>query len=243
MADVAIILLVVLVYLVRQYVLYTFVLMMPILIVFWIPGLGPFSLVSRFMKKLAGFYVPFLFMTVPVAIVFRIGHILGTSVDTLNMGEIGMWISAIIIPFLALIFPLIMFWQAGSLFFIGSRVSHHMSAQRAKNRAIRTKSAVDRGRNGGRTLANRATTRIDTDYSVRDRASATASRARDAGESVKRTGSRLKDAFDEGSGSDGTGSTDAEEYSRNDNFDNLRDPRREKPEPGHDDDEDVYYIQ
>jgi hypothetical protein len=68
-----------LLYVVRQVVLYLFVLMMPLLIVFWIPGVGPFAHVSRFMQRLAGFYVPFLFMTVPVALLFRLGEILGAS--------------------------------------------------------------------------------------------------------------------------------------------------------------------
>ena len=83
-----------LIYLVRQLALYLFVLMMPLLIVFWIPGVGPFSLVAKFMRRLAGFYVPFLFMTIPVALLFRVGDLLGQSADFSATG-IGAWREAL----------------------------------------------------------------------------------------------------------------------------------------------------
>jgi len=54
-----------------------FVLLMPLLIVFWIPGVGPFTLISRFVQRLAGFYAPILFMTLPVALLLRLGELLG----------------------------------------------------------------------------------------------------------------------------------------------------------------------
>ena len=46
-ADLVFFVLIGLIYLVRQLVLYLFVLMMPLLIVLWIPSVGPFTLVSR----------------------------------------------------------------------------------------------------------------------------------------------------------------------------------------------------
>jgi len=48
---------------------------MPLLIVFWIPGVGPFTLISRFVQRLAGFYAPILFMTLPVALLLRLGEL------------------------------------------------------------------------------------------------------------------------------------------------------------------------
>ena len=137
-----------LIYLTRQLALYLFVFLMPLLIVFWIPGVGPFSLVSKFMKKLAGFYVPFLFMTVPVALLFRLGDILGTSFG-LSAGEFGAWLTALIIPLVAVASPFILFWQAGALFFMAERASHNVSAHLATSRANRVASAGSQAQRGG----------------------------------------------------------------------------------------------
>lgn len=68
--DLVLFVLLALIYFTRILVLYLFVLLMPLLIALWVPGVGPFSLASQFMKRMAGFYVPFLFMTVPVAFYF-----------------------------------------------------------------------------------------------------------------------------------------------------------------------------
>lgn len=121
------------IYLIRQFMLYMFVLLMPILIVFWIPGIGPFELVSRFMKQLAGLYVPFLFMTVPVAVLFRLGAILGESVSFSPEGA-GAWLTALVMPVMAVISPLVMVWQAGSLFPMLDRAGHGVSRKRAVDR-------------------------------------------------------------------------------------------------------------
>ncbi|WP_236544818.1 hypothetical protein [Salinirussus salinus] len=141
-----------LIYLARHLALYLFVLLMPLLIVFWIPGVGPFRLASAFMKKLAGFYVPFLFMTVPVALLFRLGDLLGTSVGP-SAGEFGAWLTALVIPLLAVLSPFILFWQAGALFFMADRASKYMSAQRAQRRVAGGRDRLQTGRRGGRNLA------------------------------------------------------------------------------------------
>jgi len=94
-----------------------FVLLMPLLIVFWIPGVGPFTLISRFVQRLAGFYAPILFMTLPVALLLRLGELLGESFS-LSLGGVGAWLLALLIPVAALFAPLVMFWQAGALFFL-----------------------------------------------------------------------------------------------------------------------------
>ncbi|QIO24259.1 hypothetical protein [Haloarcula sp. JP-L23] len=135
--DLILFVLIGLIYFTRQVMLYLFVLLMPILIVFWIPGVGPFSLVSRFMSRLAGFYAPFLFMTIPVALLFRLGQLLGSSFQ-FTVDGIALWFVALIIPFVAVIAPLLMFWQAGAIFVFGERASHHASAQRARQRFATT---------------------------------------------------------------------------------------------------------
>ncbi|WP_232700636.1 hypothetical protein [Halobacterium wangiae] len=121
------------IYFVRRVTLYLFVLMMPLLIALWVPGVGPFALVSRFMTRLAGFYIPFLFMTLPIALLFRLGGILGGSFS-LSMGGIGAWLTALVIPLVAVLSPFVLVWQASALFFVGGRMAQHTSRQTAGRR-------------------------------------------------------------------------------------------------------------
>ncbi|MFB6298973.1 MAG: hypothetical protein ABEH65_01795, partial [Halobacteriales archaeon] len=190
--DLILFILIAVLYFTRQVVLYLFVLLMPLLIVFWVPGVGPFALASRFMKKLAGFYVPFLFMTVPVALLFRLGDLLGTSFG-LSMGGIGAWLIALVIPLVAVVSPLILFWQAGALFFIADRAARHTSRQRVRSRIATARTSGQTAAHGGRNFARgvrgeRATTR-DGQFvfdSGRSRAHAAGSRL-NAGGSTLRT--------------------------------------------------------
>ncbi|MDG5778325.1 hypothetical protein VB773_19660 [Haloarculaceae archaeon H-GB2-1] len=135
--DLVLFLLIALLYLLRQMVLYLFVLLMPLLIVFWVPGVGPFGIVSQLVKRLGGFYVSFLLMTLPVAVIFRLGELLGTSVS-LSMGGVGQWLMALVTPFLAVLSPFVLFWQAGALFFMGDRAANRMATGRAHRRLERT---------------------------------------------------------------------------------------------------------
>jgi hypothetical protein len=191
-----------LIYLARHLALYLFVLMMPLLIVFWIPGVGPFRLASAFMKKLAGFYVPFLFMTVPVALLFRLGDLLGTSVGP-SAGEFGAWLTALVIPLLAVLSPFILFWQAGALFFIADRASRHMSAERAQRRVAggrqRAQTAQQVRHNFARGLRNQPAATTSGQY-VFDSGG---SRAHATGQRLRSGAARLQSAL--GPGSDGTG--------------------------------------
>ncbi|WP_336361618.1 hypothetical protein [Haladaptatus sp. ZSTT2] len=147
--DFVLFILIALIYFTRQIALYLFVLLMPLLIVFWIPGVGPFTLASRFMKRLAGFFVPFLFMTVPVALLFRLGGILGNSFE-LSMGGIGLWLTALVIPIIAVMSPLVLFWQAGALFVMAERTSHHVSTNQAQARVQRVQQRGSDARHGSR---------------------------------------------------------------------------------------------
>ncbi|ACV11859.1 conserved hypothetical protein [Halorhabdus utahensis DSM 12940] len=201
--DLALFVIIGLIYLIRQLVLYLFVLLMPILIVLWIPGVGPFTLVSRFMKKLAGFYVPFLFMSVPVALLFRVGGLLGQSAG-LSAGGIGTWLTALVVPFAAVLSPFVLFWQAGAIMFMADRAARHVSAQRARRRTTTGKEQVQRaghaGRNFARGVRDKPAVRSDgqTVFGSGD------STANAAGRRVNRTGSRLGDRFRRG-GDDGGG--------------------------------------
>lgn len=142
--DMAVFLVLALIYLVRQMVLYLYVLLVPLVIVFWVPGVGPFAPVARLMSRLAGFYVPFLFMAVPVAVLFRLGELLGSSV-TLSIGGFGQWLLAIVTPLIAIIVPFVLFWQAGALFFMVDRASQHSSRRRVRDRKERVENTGEQG--------------------------------------------------------------------------------------------------
>ena len=143
--DLAIFLVLALIYLVRQMALYLYVLLMPLVIVFWIPSVGPFAPVERLMSRLAGFYVPFLFMAVPVALLFRLGEVLGESV-TLSIGGFGQWLLAIVAPLIAVIVPFVLFWQAGALFFMADRAAQHSSRHHMRDRKETVENTGQRGR-------------------------------------------------------------------------------------------------
>ncbi len=150
--DIVLFLILALLYLIRHVVLYLFVLLMPLLIVFWVPGVGPFALASQFMKRLAGFYVPFLFMTIPVALLLRLGQLLGSSV-TFTIGGIGQWLLAILTPLVAIISPFILFWQAGALFFMADSAARHASRGRARARVQTVRTAGATTASGGQNFA------------------------------------------------------------------------------------------
>jgi len=190
-----------LIYLARQLALYLFVFLMPLLIVFWIPGVGPFSLVSKFMKKLAGFYVPFLFMTVPVALLFRLGDILGTSFG-LSAGEFGAWLTALIIPLVAVASPFILFWQAGALFFIADRAARHVSAQKGRGRLSRGRERLQSAKQGGKNFVRGVRDEPAVKGGGQYVLNSGDSRAHATGQRLNTTGSRLRDAITDG-GEDG----------------------------------------
>lgn len=240
--DLILFVLIALLYVVRYVVLYLFVLLMPLLIVFWVPGVGPFALASRFMRRLAGFYVPFLFMTVPVALLFRLGEIIGTSFG-ISLGGFGAWIIALIIPLIAVISPFVLFWQAGALFFMADRAARYTSRHRARQRIQTIQTHTQQARQGGRNFARglrgepavRANGQMVIDSGN--------SRTHAVGSRVRSTGSSLSGAFRSGRGGGGDGggsggrnrrdtaatsgsSQDHAEADRSENFANLEDRHR-----------------
>jgi hypothetical protein len=231
-----------LIYLVRHLVLYLFVLMMPILIVFWIPGVGPFSLVSKFMKKMASFYVPFLFMSIPVALLFRLGGLLGQNAG-LSGSELEAWLTALVIPFAAVASPFVLFWQAGAIMFMADRAASHVSAQRAKRRVSggqeRVQQAGQSGRNFVRGVRNEPAVRSDGQTML----GSGDSRAHATGQRVNDAGSRLRNTFGDGNdgGSSGGSGGPPPRRSRNDTLDNLRGRDDSTDDGPYIDDEPRYY--
>ncbi len=249
--DLVLFLILALVYMIRQVVLYLFVLMMPLLIVFWVPGVGPFSLASQFMKRLAGFYVPFLFMTVPVALLLRLGQLLGTSV-TLSIGGAGQWLLAILTPLVAVISPFILFWQAGALFFMADSASRHTSRDRGKARIDTARSAGATTKTGtqnfGRGLKGESAVRSDGQAVL----GSGDSRAHTVGTRLNNTGASLQSRFSTSTNSETpTQTTDSSKSaSRNNQFETLRDrnsssetpSRREDASSEYPDDDRPRYI-
>jgi hypothetical protein len=262
--DLGLFILIGIIYLVRQVVLYLFILLMPLLIVFWIPGVGPFLLASRFMQRLAGFYVPFLFMTVPVALLFRLGEILGSSFG-FSLGGFGAWILALIIPIVAVLSPFVLFWQAGAILFMAERGLNHASASRAQTRVQTVRAGGQqtnhaagnfaRGFRGAPAVRQDGQMLVDGSQS---RAHAVGSRLRSAGSSLRGVAS-LRDGGgggrDGGSGGSGSASSKLggsdqggsgqsnsteDEATRTNDFSNLREStqsRSSRPQTDSDDDE------
>ncbi|WP_394343913.1 hypothetical protein [Salinigranum halophilum] len=162
--DLVIFILIALIYFIRQLVLYGFVLGMPLLMVCWIPGVGPFRYSSRFAQRLASFYVPFLFMVIPVALLFRLGGLLGRSA-TVSFDGFGQWLTALVIPVVAVVSPFILVWQAGAIFFVAENMSRHASGLRARERAAQLAThgatAAQTGRNATRGLRDEPPIRSD----------------------------------------------------------------------------------
>lgn len=247
LSDFVLFVLVALIYFARHVILYLFVLLMPLLIVFWVPGVGPFTLVSRFMQRLAGFYVPFLFMTVPIALLFRLGGLLGESFS-LSMGGLGAWLTALVIPIVAVASPFVLFWQAGALFFMADRAATHTSAERARTRMHRVQATGQSTRHGARNFLRGTRGELAVTQSGQQLLGSGDSRAHAAGSRLPRWNPNSRGGFQGKRG----GSTDdggPDEGGRSDDFETLRDrndsnPRRDRSNPDDDGDDDrPRYIQ
>lgn len=193
----------------RQVVLFLYTLLMPVLLVLWIPALGPFSVLAQFARRLASFYVPFLFMPLPVAVLFRLGDLLGTSAD-LSMGGIGAWLAAIVIPIAALVAPLVLVWQTGRLALVVNQAARRLSARQARSRAggVRAGSAAatHRGRNLARGVRDSRARRTDGQTLL----GSGASQSHAAGQRVRRALSRVSGGRDGGDGHDTSSNGDGD---------------------------------
>jgi membrane protein implicated in regulation of membrane protease activity len=209
-------------------------------------------------------------MTIPVALLFRVGELLGQSAGFSATG-IGAWLTALVIPFAAVASPFVLFWQAGLILFVADRASRHVSAQRARERVSRGSQRARQAGRGGRNFVRG----VRDEPAVRNDGQAVLgsgeSRAHAAGKRVNRAGSRLGDTFDDsdgggdsggsgGSGGDSASPTsigdsgggdspggetpDADErQSRHRGLDNLRDTDRSSPSGSRRVDDEPRYLQ
>ncbi|MFD1646055.1 hypothetical protein [Haloarchaeobius litoreus] len=217
------------VYLARRIALYMFVLVMPLLIVMWIPSVGPFALVARFMKRLAGFYVPFLFMSLPAVVLFRLSAILGGNFG-LSVEGLLSWVLGLVTPFLALVAPFVLFWQAGAIFMASERMGRQVSTGRLGQQLSSTKQAGQTAAHGGRNFSRG----LRGDGAIRRDGQTLLnsgdSRAHAAGQRVRGTRDSLAAAFSGPSPESSTGvaseaSSSGQDTTRNDSFDALRPDR------------------
>ena len=199
-ADLTLFVLIALLYLVRHLVLYLFVLMMPLLIAFWIPGVGPFTLASGFVRKLAGFYVPFLFMSIPVALLFRLGGLLGQHAGFSTTG-IGGWLTALVIPFAAVVSPFVLFTQAGQIQSVADRTAAEISATRGRRRVSGAHERVQQTETTGRNFARGMRGKPPVQTERNDSAAHSEPKAHRAGRRLKRVRDRVAGPTD---GSDDT---------------------------------------
>jgi len=243
--DLALFAILALLYFSRQLALYLFVLLMPILIALWIPGVGPFAGASKFMEKLSGFYVPMLFMTVPVAILFRLGELLGSSFE-ISMEGFGAWLTALVIPLFAVVSPIILIWQAGNLFSTTDRLSRHSNHSRAPQRVAksRERTAVVHHRGAEFTRGARGEPSQDRNNQT---LLVSGTRAHAAGATVRQAGRSLRTRFEAVRSStrvtDETAPTP--DGGRNTDFDTLRsrgDNRPQRATPPAEDRDRPWYI-
>ncbi|UPV75238.1 hypothetical protein M0R89_04000 [Halorussus limi] len=240
-ADFGLFVLLALIYFLRQVALYLFTLMMPLLIVFWIPGIGPFTMVSRLMKRLAGFYVPFLFMTLPVALLFRLGELLGSSFS-LSMGGVGAWLTALVIPIVAVLSPFVLFWQAGAIFFMADRIGRHASARRTTGRMKTAREQSQTVAQGGRNFARGVRDDSPVRQDGQTMSGSGNSRAHAAGSRLNSAGTQLRDSLQTDSGESGStsnagGTQRSGSSSRDVTLENLRsDDRRSSSSQSQSDD-------
>jgi hypothetical protein len=201
--DITVFVLLALLYLARRLVLYGFVLGMPLLMAAWIPGVGPFSLLSRFAKRLAGFYVPFLLMPVPIALLLRLAALLGDAA-TLSMGGFGAWVTALVIPFVAVVVPFVLVWQAGAVLFVADRFMRRTSRRQLTTRLERGRDVERRLNQGGRKALHGIGDNLAVDRERQPRLSPGTIRTRGQrlGGRVRSTATRLRTRFQNAGGGD-----------------------------------------
>ncbi|WP_227134361.1 hypothetical protein [Halorubellus salinus] len=183
------------VYLARELAIYAFALAMPILIAMWIPGLGPFAAVAGLAKRVARFYVPFLLMTVPTALLFRLGELLGANFGFSGTGLLA-WLTALVIPVLAILAPVVLFWQAGSLYQTTTRMGRQVSTARARRR-FETASAVGSATvQGGRRVSSAVRNTSGPGTTEQSNSAASTSHFRAVGSRMSRAGPRTSASED-----------------------------------------------
>ena len=188
-----------LLYILRHILIYFYTLLVPLLLVAWIPGVGPFRSVTGLVRQAAGLYVPLLLAPVPVALLFRLGLLLGESASFGSLDGFGAWIAALVVPFVAILAPFVLVWQTGRIAAAANMAARNVSRERATARAGRLRDAggaiADRGARGAagaQNFAQRARGDLVTDATGQSKLDSGDSRAHAAGTRVRRGLGRLR---------------------------------------------------
>ena len=216
--DFVLIGIVALLYVLRHILVYFYTLLVPLLVVAWIPGVGPFRFVSGVAKQAASLYVPLLVVPLPVALLFRLSLLLGESASFSSLGGFGAWVAALVVPFVAVLAPLVLLWQTGRITATASMAARNVSRRQASERVGRlrdTGGAVAergaRGAAGARNLA-RGVRAPTAGKSGQDTLGSGGSRAHAAGARVRRGLDRIRGRTrDDGADTARHEPTDAEE--------------------------------
>lgn len=188
-----------LLYILRHILIYFYTLLVPLLLVAWIPGVGPFRVVSGLTKQAASLYVPLLVVPVPVALLFRLSLLLGESASVSSLGGFGAWVAALVVPFVAVLAPLVLVWQTGRITAAASVAARNVSRRQASERVGRLRDAGGavagrgaQGATGARNLARGVRGATVTDASGRAKLTSGDSRAHAAGTRVRRGLGRVR---------------------------------------------------
>lgn len=211
--DFALFGIVALVYLLRHVLIYFYTLLVPLLLVAWVPGVGPFRLLTGLVAQASRLYVPVLVMPVPVALLFRLGTLLGESAGVSSLGGFGAWVAALIIPFVAILAPIVLLWQTGQIAAAARTTARNISRRQAQARIGGIRSTTGTARSYGATgvqktreTARGVRERHVVDAEGQSRFGLGGSRVRAAGQRIRRGVDRLGDRS-AGGGDDTRGGT------------------------------------
>jgi hypothetical protein len=103
-------------FLVRWIGIYALMIATPIGIAFWIVDVGPFAYLSALIEELITKFIPLAFITIPAAVVFRVGELLFANFDpTAEFGEgVGPFLLALGFPLLILVVSYFVFFKLPS---------------------------------------------------------------------------------------------------------------------------------
>lgn len=127
---------------VRWVGIYALMLATPIGIAFWIVDVGPFAYLSALIEELLTKFIPLAFITIPAAVVYRVGDLLFANFDPAS--EFGTGVGPF---FLALSFPLMTLVVSYFIFF---KLPSFRNLTRPAQTEMKTeRQAVEKGREAG----------------------------------------------------------------------------------------------
>jgi len=137
---------------VRWIGIYALMLATPIGVAFWIVDVGPFAYLSALIEELLTKFIPLAFITVPAAVVFRVGELLFGSFDpAAEFGEgVGPFLLALGFPLMILIVSYYVFFSLPSFRNLVRRVPAASATERQTVEKGREEGMPEQEETGGR---------------------------------------------------------------------------------------------